>query len=56
MHGVREEGLQSPSLQRWLLLQPFQHLAEHLLLFTLGQYLQAEVMIPHVFLVDHQHR
>ena len=56
MHGVREEGLQRPSLKSWLLLQSLQHLAKHLLLLAFCQDLQTEVMIPHVFLVDHQHR
>lgn len=56
MHGVREKGLQSPSLKCGLLFQSFEHLTEHFLLLTLGQDLEAEVVVPHILLIDDQHR
>ena len=54
-HGIREEGLKHPSLTGGVGLVLFQQLVKVSVLFTVGQNLQAVLMVPHELLVDVQH-
>lgn len=56
MHRVRQEGFQGPALAGGLALEPRQQLREGLALLALGEDLQRVVVVPHVLLVDGQHR
>lgn len=56
MHGISEERLQGAAFAGRVLLEPVQHAREVRALLALGQYLQAEVVIAHVFLIDVEHR
>lgn len=54
-HGVREEGLQHPALARCVGLVLLQQLVEVSVLLTVGQNLQAVLVVPHKLLVDVKH-
>lgn len=56
MHRISEERLQGAAFAGRVLLEPGEHAREVGVLLTLGQYLQAEVVIAHVLLVDVEHR
>lgn len=56
MHGISEERLQGAAFARRVLLEPGQHAREVRILLALGQYLQAEVVVAHVFLINVEHR
>lgn len=54
-HGVREEGLQHPALARRVGLVLLEQLVKVSVLFTVGQDLQAVLVVPHKLLVDVKH-
>lgn len=56
VHRVGEKRLQRSALARRVLLQPGQDAGELRILLAFGQDLQAEVVVPHVLLVDIEHR
>lgn len=55
VHGIGEEGLQGSALAGGVLLEPGEDAGEIGVLFALREDLKAEVVIPHVFLVDVEH-
>lgn len=54
-HGVREEGLEHPSLAGGIRLVLFQELVKVSVLLAVGQNLQAVLMVTHKLLIDVQH-
>lgn len=54
-HGVCEEGLKHPSLTGGIRLVLFQQLVKVSVLLTVGQNLQAVLMVTHKLLIDVQH-
>ena len=56
VHGIREERLQAASLTHGFRFQPLKNGRKGRITFALGQHLEAVVVVPHVLLVDAQHR
>lgn len=54
-HGVCEEGLEHPSLTCSVRFILFEQLVKVSVLFTVGQNLQAVLMVTHKLLIDVQH-
>ena len=55
VHGVGEERLEGAALAGRVLFEPREDAGEMRILFALGEDLEAEVMIPHVLLVNVEH-
>lgn len=56
MHGISEKGLERATFAGWVLFEPWENARELRILFALGQDLQRKVVVPHVLLVDVEHR
>lgn len=56
MHWISKKSFQRAALKSILLFESAKDGSELLFLLAFGQHLKAKVMIPHVLLIDDQHR